>query len=941
MEKVNNRSMDLTIHSRLPDRVYSHTQANQGTESDSNEWGKTSRLFTRNREYDSQRSSKNCERLSRSIFVDNFCSPEKIGGISAGIQSKDSESLCSVGALQNGINPDGKTFGKGKERDDITRPERCLFYGPNMPASQKVPAVQMGRCATRVSSATVWIEDSSSTVYKNSKAGGISSKAEVHESDYLSRRSSCGSPIGRRMSEPETLHPPTVTGFRFGSKLGKVASSPDSSNQVSRAHYRYCINDVEPSRGKSSPSRKIMQRGDKKSVAVSRSPGKPVRQDERHIRRCSSGPGLFPCPANQFDSGGSEGHVISESGEAITSEYTGTSMVVHMSKKMERQEINPPLPCNDYHIRCFNARVGCPLSDGTDRGQMDSERDGTSYKLPGITSSLPSAAVFRQESTGLSHNGTVGQHHSDSIYQTQRGHPHGQFVAVGNPNVEMVYAEEDHSYCIPRTRSGKSNSGFSIPSVCGQIGMDAQSGNFSPSLQEANILANCRPVCIQDQSSGSPLCGMETGSGSNLDRCVLEVVDERTAVCISALLSLGSGVEEGGNRGNNGTSNSPGLDNSGLVSNVDSDVNCRAYSPPSRGSCPLPTAFRAATPLKHIDASSGMACLREQFSSRGFSESVAEVLLDSCRHSTHKQYQSSWRAWCGWCVERHLSPISASVNAIMEFLVACEAKGLSYRTLGVYRSAISLYHERVANVPVGQNPDICKLMKGFFNRNPPRPRYTVTWDVQPVLLYLSNMPRWDKLSLKMLTLKMVLLLALVSLGRVSSLVNIDISNLVVSSSCLKFVPSKLRKQSRPGHVLRCVVVEAYGDRTLCPVSAVSAYLSKTKSLRGSEAQLLISHIRPHKKVGSSTVSRWMIEMLDTAGVDTSRFKAHSTRGAASSASLKLGVSMKDILEAAGWCSDSTFSRFYHRPSANSMIARALLNVASKSPIDSKPKEDAV
>ena len=210
-----------------------------------------------------------------------------------------------------------------------------------------------------------------------------------------------------------------------------------------------------------------------------------------------------------------------------------------------------------------------------------------------------------------------------------------------------------------------------------------------------------------------------------------------------------------------------------------------------------------------------------------------------------------------------------------------------------------------------------------------------------MLDYLKSLPQWDSLSLKMLTLKIVLLLALVTLGRVSSLLHIDIQNLVVTSSCLKFVPSKLHKQSRPGYGLKCVVIEAFKDKRLCPVSAILSYLSRTKSLRGSETQLLISHIKPHRKVVSSTISRWMIEMLDLAGVDTNKFKAHSTRGAASSASFKLGVSMKDILEAAGWCSDSTFSRFYHRPSASSMIAKAILNVASKSPIDSKPKEDAV
>ena len=117
--------------------------------------------------------------------------------------------------------------------------------------------------------------------------------------------------------------------------------------------------------------------------------------------------------------------------------------------------------------------------------------------------------------------------------------------------------------------------------------------------------------------------------------------------------------------------------------------------------------------------------------------------------------------------------------------------------------------------------------------------------------------------------------------------------------------------------------------------AVSKYVERTRTIRGAETQLFVSHSKPHKKVVSATISRWMVELLGLAGVDTSQFKAHSIRGAAASCSHRMGVSMKNILEAAGWASDTTFSRFYHRPTATSAVAKAVLGgVASKSPIDS-------
>ena len=43
--------------------------------------------------------------------------------------------------------------------------------------------------------------------------------------------------------------------------------------------------------------------------------------------------------------------------------------------------------------------------------------------------------------------------------------------------------------------------------------------------------------------------------------------------------------------------------------------------------------------------------------------------------------------------------------------------------------------------------------------------------------------------------------------------------------------------------------------------------------------------------------------------------------------------MRDVLTTAGWSSSTTFSKFYHKPSANSEMAKLLLSAASKSQIE--------
>ena len=65
-------------------------------------------------------------------------------------------------------------------------------------------------------------------------------------------------------------------------------------------------------------------------------------------------------------------------------------------------------------------------------------------------------------------------------------------------------------------------------------------------------------------------------------------------------------------------------------------------------------------------------------------------------------------------------------------------------------------------------------MKGIFKINPPTPRYKTTWDPHIVLNYLSSLGTGDKLTLKLLSMKLLMLTALVSAQRGQSLHMLDI-----------------------------------------------------------------------------------------------------------------------------------------------------------------------
>ena len=84
-------------------------------------------------------------------------------------------------------------------------------------------------------------------------------------------------------------------------------------------------------------------------------------------------------------------------------------------------------------------------------------------------------------------------------------------------------------------------------------------------------------------------------------------------------------------------------------------------------------------------------------------------------------------------------------------------------------------------------------------------------------------------------------------------------------------------------------------------------------MRGSEGYLFIRYHRPFKRVSRDTISRWVKLVLTDCGIDTSRFKPHSTRAASTSAASNASVSLEDILHTTGWSSESTFAKFYNKP----------------------------
>ena len=87
-------------------------------------------------------------------------------------------------------------------------------------------------------------------------------------------------------------------------------------------------------------------------------------------------------------------------------------------------------------------------------------------------------------------------------------------------------------------------------------------------------------------------------------------------------------------------------------------------------------------------------------------------------------------------------------------------------------------------------------MKGAFNLKPPNPRYSHTWDVTVVLKYLKTLGSNNELSMKHITMKLGLLVALISGQRCQTMALMNLDYAQVTTNGVTFVINELTKTSK-------------------------------------------------------------------------------------------------------------------------------------------------
>ncbi len=576
---------------------------------------------------------------------------------------------------------------------------------------------------------------------------------------------------------------------------------------------------------------------------------------------------------------------------------------------------DPPSPYD--HDGRINDRLGRGLRRQTGKRGVEGRVPLLAYKLPRTQGCLPGFEVFSPRSRGVSYHSQDGQYGGCIPHKPPRrftvAHP-GQACVPSSPLVPRQ---------VPLFEGG-SRSGSTEPGGRFSVETEAQAGGMN--VEPSDGIPDLGSVW---QSGGGPLCFsrvipvpalvLPEFPDDSWHRCVRPPMAECQSVRVSAnKADSGSTMQSEGER-------CPSPSHSPILALPDSDQ--AGLTVPASGQ-----DLASSTGALEVV---GMAHTGPRAVIDGLPAEVQETIASARAPATRKLYSSKWGVFESWCLTRAIDPVNCPVGPVLEFFQERLTAGAAATTLRVYVAAIAARRE-LDEIPLGRHRMVSAFMRGVRRLRPVRPTAVPSWDLSVVLEGLVTAPfePLESASERILTLKVVLLLALTSLKRVG-----DLQAFSVSETCMDFSPGlvKVTLRPRPGYIpkvlstsFRSQVVTLHSFHPppfassederlhlLYPVRALKLYVDHSKVWRKSP-QLLICFGAGRRGLATSKqrISHWVRDAISLAYEARNlpsplSLRAHSTRGVASSQALFRGVPLEDICVAAGWSSPHTFVKFYN------------------------------
>ena len=597
-------------------------------------------------------------------------------------------------------------------------------------------------------------------------------------------------------------------------------------------------------------------------------------------------------------------------------------------------------------------RLGSVYRGSFNLRPLVSSSDVVAHQPPRTGGGSLCSTAFSPSCQGKESVGSDRQHNGSGLYQ-----PAGRNSFVSSLAPDLVSFPLGY-------RSGNRTPGGSPPGVIQRqgrrsfagnslgpdIGLDAGPRDFQSSLRQVQCVPGSRSVCVAGERTGPSVLFPSSGTGGVEGQCPVLPLGRLHLLRLSSSCTSSPCSSESERRGNPvSPSDSPLLAVSTVVFTTVPPIvgsSCASSVSP-RSTSVTRTRSISAGPI--VTSSCGVASIRESFRQEGLSDEAASMAARGRRASTLRLYNRRLGVYGEWCSSRQVSPFSASLGTIADFLLHIFNSGVQVNTVRGYRTAIAAIHSGFPDgSSVSDSRTLNHLIKGMFHDRPFSRPLVPAWSLSSVLESLSK-PPFEPLgsaSLKNLTLKTVFLVALASGRRRGAIQALSTAHghLVFTPHGVRLVPepSFLAKNQTLDFTPEPIFLPKIGsfssvreDKVWCPVRALSWYLDRTKPFRShGETALFLTHQSPHRRASASTISRWIVETISSdksALTGPGTPTAHDVRGVSASWALFDGVPVDRILQSAVWKNPNTFISCYLKDvlQDEGRFGRASLRVSSR------------
>lgn len=299
-------------------------------------------------------------------------------------------------------------------------------------------------------------------------------------------------------------------------------------------------------------------------------------------------------------------------------------------------------------------------------------------------------------------------------------------------------------------------------------------------------------------------------------------------------------------------------------------------------------------------------------------------------------YDSGCNKWGQWFLIHDKNPEEYDAVSVLQFL----RSNIKYSNtlLNGLCSAIVLVFAVIHEdkLPIAEN----NMIKEFFIAKKKSEvkisthHQLFTWDITILLRHIKEtLPSSTELSHQQLQIKTILLLCMATMWRPRS----DIGRLQFQDVHIQAEGNHhsitLHSREPKEAQVKSTIIGEFEDEDLCSVRTLIQFLTNTSNFRqnlSKDHTLFLTCIeqtdKPSDSLKPTTVANWIKDEMEKAGIDITKFQAHSIRAASSTKAVELGHSQRAVKSHAVWSLlTDTFEKYYFKPCSQKSSSTTINN----------------